>query len=34
MIIADKAADLIRGTTGTSRQATAAAELPVVATSA
>ena len=34
MIIADKAADLIRGTTRTGRRATAGAELPLMATSA
>ena len=34
MIIADKAADLIRGTTQISRHATAGAELPHMATSA
>jgi len=34
MIIADKAADLIRYTTRTSRHATAGAELPHMATSA
>jgi choline dehydrogenase-like flavoprotein len=33
MFIAEKAADLIRGTTPTSRYATAAAELPLTATS-
>jgi choline dehydrogenase len=34
MIVAEKAADLIRGTTPTSRHATAGAELPLAATSA
>jgi choline dehydrogenase len=34
MIVAEKAADLIRGTTPTGRHATAGAELPLIATSA
>jgi choline dehydrogenase len=34
MVIADKASDLIRGTTRTTRHATGGAELPLMATSA